>query len=118
MHRSGILAASLCFGIAALCLVSCYPGTIESTEELGTVTTLFDPNEDFTQNHTYSLADTIMHICEGLPGDTDCIAITRAFDEEILGKVEAEMNALGYSRVDFDADNPPVVVVSVSAVAR
>jgi hypothetical protein len=118
MRRASIWAASICVGFAALTLVSCYPGTIESTEELGTVTTLFDPNEDFTQNSTYSLADTVMHICEGLPGDNDCIAITRIYDEEILDKVEAEMTALGYTRVDFDVNNPPDMVVSVSAVAR
>lgn len=108
----------MCFGIAALTLVSCYPGTIESTEELGTVTTLFDPNEDFSQNSTYALADTIMHICEGAPGSTDCTTISRAFDDEILDKVEAEMNALGYTRVAFDENDPPDLLVGVSAVAR
>jgi uncharacterized protein DUF4136 len=118
MVRARIWAASLFSGIAALTLVSCYPGTIESTEELGTVTTLFDPNEDFTQNSTYALADTIMHICEGVPGDTDCIPVSRLFDDQILDKVEAEMNALGYTRVDFDENNPPDVLVGVSAVAR
>jgi len=118
MRRASIWAASMCMGFVALTLVSCYPGTIESTEELGTVTTLFDPNEDFTQNNTYSLADTIVHICEGLPGDTDCIPISRQFDDQILDKVEAEMNALGYTRVDFDENNPPDVLVEVSAIAR
>ena len=118
MHRARIWGAALCFGFGALTLVSCYPGTIESTEELGTVTTLFDPNEDFTQNSTYALADTIMHICDGVPGDTDCIPISRQFDDQILDKVEAEMNALGYTRVAFDENNPPDVLVEVSAVAR
>ncbi len=118
MHRAPVWAASILFGVASLTLISCYPGTIESTEELGTVTTLFDPNEDFLQNQTYAMADTIVHICEGLPGDNDCIDISRAFDDEILAKVAAEMNALGYTRVAFDENNPPGLLVGVSAVAR
>jgi hypothetical protein len=117
MHRARTWAWGF-LSIAALGLVSCYPGTIESTEELGTVTTLFDPNEDFTQNHTYALADTIMHICDIVDGETDCIPISRAFDSEILDRIESEMNALGYTKVDLDPDNPPDLLVETSAVAR
>ena len=118
MARAPIWAASMLCGIAALTLVSCYPGTIESTEELGTVTTLFDPAEDFSQNLTYAMADTIVHICDGAPESADCIPVSRAFDGQILDKVEAEMTALGYTRIAFDENNPPDLLVGVSAVAR
>jgi len=103
---------------AILVLASCYPGTIEDTEELDTVTTLFDPNENFTTNRTYALADSIVHICQEIGGDLDCLPITRAYDDQILDKVEQEMNARGYTRVvDPDPDNPPDLLVLVSAIA-
>ena len=116
MPRAFTWGARIIFGFVALGLVSCYPGTIEDEEELDTVTTLFDPEEDFAQNQTYALADSIVHLCD--PDDeNDCLPVTRAFDEDILDAVEAEMDSLGYTRIALDPNNPPDVILHVSAVA-
>lgn len=117
MPRAYTWGAWIVFGFAALGLVSCYPGTIEDEEELDTVTTLFDPEENFAQNQTYALADEIVHLCDGEVEDPDCIPISRAFDEEVLARVETEMDSLGYTRVALDPENPPDVIVQVSALA-
>jgi uncharacterized protein DUF4136 len=117
MHRANLCTAWACAALAATGLMSCYPGTIEDTAEINTVTTLFDPNENFMQNATYALPDTIVHICDLVNGNPDCLDITRAYDSQILAKVATEMDALGYTRVTADPANPPDVLLFVSAIA-
>lgn len=116
--RGKICGVGALLTAALLGLASCYPGEIEDVEELDTVTTLFDPSEDFAANRTYALADSIVHLCTEIDADLECLTITRAFDDEILERVEQEMNSLGYTRVsDPDPDNPPDLLVLLSAIA-
>jgi hypothetical protein len=116
--RGKIWAFGALSAAALLGLASCYPGEIEDLEELDTVTTLFDPSEDFAANRTYALADSIVHLCTEIDADLNCLTITRAFDDEILDKVEAEMDSLGYTRVsDPDPDDPPDLLLFLSVIA-
>jgi hypothetical protein len=91
-----ILAGAVALLAVSLFLVSCYPGDELTVSETDTVITLFDKSVDFAGFNTYAMPDTIIH----LVGDDDDDNVSRAYDDEILGGIEDNMQALGYTRVD------------------
>ncbi len=112
-NRSLVLPARL--GVAAtilgmaLTLSACYPITSSlETEDFDAVITLFDPNADFGAMRTYALPDSVVHLADGS-------TVNRLFDALILSEVEANMNALGFTRIaEPDDDNPADVYILVS----
>ncbi len=73
-------------------LAGCYPKGPKYTSELDLAITNYDESFDFEGMSTYILVDTIFH------GD-DEEDISRAYDDEILERVEANMNNLGFTRI-------------------
>ena len=117
-NRSLILPTRL--GVAAmmlgmtLTLSACYPHTSSlDTEDFDTVITLFDPNANFGAKHTYALPDSVVYLND--PAVVNPLAVNRQFDDLILSEVEANMNALGFTRIaEPDDDNPADVYILVS----
>ena len=114
-NRSLILPARL--GVAAMMLgmtlSACYPHTSSlDTEDFDTVITLFDPNANFGAKHTYALPDSVVYLNDLM---VNPLVGNRQFDDLILSEVEANMNALGFTRIaEPDDDNPADVYILVS----
>ena len=103
--------------LGGLVLVSCYPGDIENIAELDTVATLFDDSYLFSQDSTYSMPDTVYHLCEVLSSPpSDCIPLSRTNDQLILNTVRARMTDYGWTLVPGD-DSQGVPDVRVVVVA-
>jgi len=84
-----------------LFLAGCYPGEVDSVEELDLVTTLFDKNADFSAYKTYAITDTIIHICDLNQAEQDCPSeLTRLFDQQIIAQVRTNLADLGFTETD------------------
>ena len=99
--------------LAAGTLVSCYPGDIENIDELDTVATLFDDSFPFSQQSTYSMPDSVFHLCEVIDSPpSDCIQLSRSNDTLILNTVRARMVDYGWTLIpDDDSQGIPDVRV-------
>lgn len=87
----------LLFGLSsAVFLWSCYPDSgLTSMGDYDLVLTQYDPDQDFSEFSTYILPDSIIHIVpEGEEDD-----VTREYDEQILERIEQNMNAFGYTKM-------------------
>jgi hypothetical protein len=98
-----IAAAALLGGVAA-----CYSGEIDSLGELDLVLTFFDSTANFESIATYAMPDTIIRF-DGMGGGDD--EGNPRVDPQILAAVAAELDALGYMRIDETSATPPDVVV-------
>jgi len=105
--RLGVVAMML-----GMTLSACYPVTSSlETEDFDAVITLFDPNADFGALRTYALPDSVVHLADGS-------TVNRLFDALILSEVEANMNALGFTRIaEPDDDNPADVYILVAVTS-
>ena len=92
--------------------LSCYRDYGLTTADYDMVLTLADPDAIFSNYSTYAMPDTVIHPVPD--GETD--DLTRVFDRQIYDDVKRNMDALGYTRVDTNASNPPDVVVLISAI--
>jgi len=100
----------LLFGL----LVGCYPKGPKYVSELDLAVTNYDDSFDFSEADTYILVDSVFH------GEDDG-DVSRAYDQEIINRVESNMNNIGYTRVD--APNNPAgwlqtdadIVITISA---
>jgi hypothetical protein len=102
----------LALGMVYVAGLSCYPDYGLTTADYDMVLTLSDPNTIFSNYATYAMPDTVIHpVPDGQNDD-----LTRVYDSQIINDVARNMNALGYTRVDTNASNPPDVVVMLSAI--
>lgn len=95
-----------------LALAGCYPGEINSTQELDVFITFPRNDANFANYQTFSIPDTIVQIDE----DSSEIQISHENDEEVVDQVRDNLVSLGFTEVDFPGGDPDVVVL-VSAVA-
>lgn len=104
--------------LAWVALLSCYPGSIEDLAELDTVVTIYDDSFNFGQQQTYSMPDSVFHLCEVLPDPpSDCIDLSRTHDQLVLDTVVQNMADLSYTRVSDDTSlAPPDVRLVVTAL--
>jgi hypothetical protein len=98
---------------ALLALWACYPGGAETVTDFDSVITQHDRSADFASIHTYALPDSIRDASAG-PG---ALPIDHSQDGEILARVQANLDRLGWRRVDPATASPDVDVL-VSAVAN
>jgi len=74
------------------------------------VSTNFDPVADFSEYSTYAIpTDTIGFLSNTNPNDTLLIAAESSYPRPVLQAVKANMDALGFTRVDRNA-NPDIGV--------
>jgi len=85
-----------------LAMGSCYPGGIEYYEDTDIVFTSFEPDYDFTQQNTYAMPDSIVMVT-GDP-DADPEFIDEPYNTQIINMIAANMEALGWNRVDDPED--------------
>ncbi len=116
-HKPVVLLAA---GVALAASLSCYPGDVQSLQELDLSVAIRNPNVpegEFANIVSYALPDTIIHV---YPDTTDPNPpdISRDYDSYILGLVVSHFDARGYQRVAVDPANPPDVLVLVTASAR
>jgi len=94
---------------ATLLLAACYPGGAEVLTDLDSVTTQHDPAANFAALHTYAMPDVVGE----LPVSTTP-ALDHSNDPAILAKVAANLDALGWTRVDPSATPDVTVIVYAS----
>jgi Domain of unknown function (DUF4136) len=85
-------------------LTGCYPDGPDYTEELDVVYTTYDDEYDFVSKGTYAMPDQIVVDIEIDNGDTTYVYMKDIYATPILQKIEDNMTALGYQRVDVSAD--------------
>ena len=80
----------------------------------GSVVTFADSSFDFTQLHTFALADTVAHLVNV---GVNPVPTTTAFDQTILAQVRADLLARGYVEIAEPSQTRPdfVVLTGVSA---
>lgn len=91
----------------------CYPGGADYVEDLDIVITDYDDSFDFSGKNTYALVDSISHV----GGENS--ALDRAFDQEILNQIDANMMDRGYTKYEVGVthqDSMPDFLMRASAV--
>lgn len=96
--------------LSGLVLGGCYPAGPDYTEDLDVVFTDYDPEFDFQGQSSYAMPDKIVvDVDIANNGDTTYEYMKDIYAGPILDKIEANMTALGWTRVDI-AGNPDVVL--------
>ena len=85
-------------------LGGCYPQGPEYVEDLDVVITNHNADYDFNAKGTYAMPDKIVKITGNLSEGDSPVFIPDAIAAQILSQIESNMNDLGYTRVDIDAD--------------
>jgi hypothetical protein len=104
----------VCLLAVTVVLSSCYPGGPTDLSELDVVVTSYDVDFDFTKPKTYALPDSVAHL--GDPSEPGYVDLPRTYDALILQRIEAEMNAFGWTREMSPETNGADVFVLPSAV--
>lgn len=92
--------------ITALIISSCQPedDTLRLLDEL-VVSTNYDTNINFDNYTTYSIStDTIGFVSNRAPNDTIIVQSKEDFPRPVLQSVQRNLNAMGFQRVERDAD--------------
>jgi hypothetical protein len=90
------------FGIM-LIMVSCYPGDINSYEEMDLVYTNYTQTFDFAGKGTYAIPDKIVKITGNLVNGQEPEYVQEPYNTQILNEIESQMTALGWTKVDDQA---------------
>jgi len=106
--RDSRLLAIVAVGVT---LGGCYPGELLLVEDADIVVTAYDESFDFATAGTWAMPDSVVAI--NIDGSNNLYE--HAFDQEILDQVEANMNALGYTRELDPATNGADLIVLVQA---
>jgi len=98
---------------ALMALYACYPGGATNVADFDLVITLFDETYDYSAAQTYAMPDSVVQLPDSLQ------TIDPATQATILSTVEANMTALGYTRIaNPDPANQPDVVVLCSSTTQ
>jgi hypothetical protein len=93
-----------------LILNSCYPGDELTAADTDVIATFFDPEVNFANKLTYAMPDSIARFDE----EGNLVYEVGAYDQQILSKIEAELQEMGFTEVSDPATADVVVVSSVS----
>ncbi|MFN3841496.1 MAG: DUF4136 domain-containing protein [Cyclobacteriaceae bacterium] len=88
--------------LPALLLWGCYPAGPEYYEDLDVVVTSFDKSFDFASKGTYAMPDKIVKVSAEIGSDPEYVKEPQ--NTQILSRIESNMTALGYTRVEDPAD--------------
>lgn len=95
--------------ILVVVLAGCYPQGPEYVEDLDVVLTNFEDEYDFGSKSTYALPDRIVKITGDVAEGDDPQFIPDATATLILARIEENLTALGWEKVDIN-NNPDVLV--------
>jgi len=87
-------------------LAGCYPYSTAYVEELDLVLTDYDAAYTFKGNKNYAMPDSIVKVTGNRVEGEPPICVKEPYSSLILNRIESNMTALGYTRVDdlLDAD--------------
>jgi hypothetical protein len=85
-------------------MVSCYPDEPVSYEDLDLVYTNYTATFDFASKGTYSMPDKIVKITGNLVEGQDPEFVQEPYNTQILNKIQSNMTALGWTKVDDPAN--------------
>jgi len=104
----GSILLTLIATLSVFVFSACYVDYGMTVQDYDVITTLFDPEYDFTKDSTYSLPDTIIHILvEG-----DDTKLTRDYDSFILEQVNSHMKLRGFRKItDISQELPDVAII-------
>ena len=94
-------------------LGSCYPQGPEYYEDLDVVFTNFDDQFDFSSKGTYSMPDKIVKIEGDLAEGEEPEYVKEPQNTQMLQKMEANMSALGWTKIEDPADADLVLFPAV-----
>jgi hypothetical protein len=92
----------LFLGIAFL-MVSCYPGEVDSYDDLDLVFTNYTETFDFASKGTYAIPDKIVKITGNLTEGETPEFVQEPYNTQILNKIASNMSALGWTKVEDPA---------------
>lgn len=81
-------------------MVSCYPYDTVYYEDLDLVYTNYTDTFDFNSQQTYAMPDKIVKITGNLVEGEEPEFVKEPYNTQILDKIESNMEALGWSRVE------------------
>jgi hypothetical protein len=81
-------------------MVSCYPEEPVYYDELDLVYTNYTASFDFASKGTYSMPDKIVKITGNLVEGQDPEFVQEPYNTEVLSKIQSNMTALGWIKVD------------------
>lgn len=113
--RNGARTAVMAAASGIVTVVACYPGEPTDIGELDMVATFYDTARNYGTNNSYLVLDSVFHIRD--TANTDTVQISRAFDQQMIALVNANMQALGYTVQDTSGGNQPDVYMAVSITA-
>lgn len=93
-----------------LILVSCYPGDSLTPAETDVIATFYNPNADFSTKMTYAIPDSVARV----DGDGNPINDPGPFDQQILNRIKANLDQLGYSEQQNPANADVLVVAFIT----
>jgi hypothetical protein len=91
-------------GTLGIVLLGCYPQGPEYVDDLDVVLTYFNDDYEFASKQTYARPDKIVKITGNLRDGEDPVFIPDATAALILAQIDANMQDLGYQKVDVSAD--------------
>ncbi len=107
-------------GIAGLFAItwlsSCYPEDSVTYSDLDLVATVYDQNQNFNDLQTYVLPDSVVHLKDTVNPDNN-VDLSHELDGFILDLVKTNMNNDGFVLEPDPENNPPDVILTVSAMA-
>ena len=86
--------------VMTLVLVSCYPDSAQYYEELDIVFTNYEEDIDFSSSETYAMPDSLVKITGNIIEGEDPEFVKEPYNKMIIEKIESNMTALGWSRVE------------------
>ena len=99
--------------MALLVLSNCKPEGPEYVEELDVVYTNYDPNFNFSEQHTFAIPDSIVLISNqnfSSTGGNTPEVVDPVYGDQILDLIRENMVALGWTEVE-KTENPDVVLL-------
>ncbi len=97
----------------SLFLASCSPNRVQYYEETDIVVTKYNESFDFNNNPTYAMPDSVVKITGDLVEGEDPYFIREPYNSQIIDRIEKNMTALGWSRVD----NPELASLTLLPVS-
>lgn len=97
----------------SLFLASCSPNRVQYYEETDIVVTKYNESFDFNNNPTYAMPDSVVKITDDLVEGEDPHFIREPYNSQIIDRIEKNMTALGWSRVD----NPELASLTLLPVS-
>jgi len=96
--------------IAALSVLwGCYPNGAEYYDETDVVYTDYDDAYNFVSKGTYSIPDKIVKITGNIGEGEDPEFVKEPYNTQMLKKMESNMSAMGYQKID-DPENADLVL--------